>query len=87
MTPFQTPHTSHTPRYGQMTPIQNGPFVHPGAPVSSRGNFSGASPQVRGSGSYSIAQEKMEWEQAAEAWGAPRGKTTPRDTGRSTPRG
>ncbi|KAJ8959605.1 hypothetical protein NQ318_021791 [Aromia moschata] len=40
MTPYQTPHTQQTPRYGQQTPSQhmpgtaphlNGPFLHPGA--------------------------------------------------------
>ncbi|KAL3272900.1 hypothetical protein HHI36_014360 [Cryptolaemus montrouzieri] len=38
MTPYGTPHTQQTPRYGQQTPSQqhmqptmNGPFLHPGA--------------------------------------------------------
>lgn len=40
MTPYQTPHTQQTPRYGHQTPGQNipsaaphmnGPFLHPGA--------------------------------------------------------
>ncbi|GAB0093481.1 Transcription elongation factor SPT6 [Sergentomyia squamirostris] len=35
MTPYHTPHSSQTPRYGQTTPnINNGPFAHPGAPIS-----------------------------------------------------
>ena len=41
MTPYQTPHTSQTPRYNQASsgghsaPHMNGPFLHPGAPISS----------------------------------------------------
>lgn len=40
MTPYQTPHSQQTPRYGHQTPSQaapsptphmNGPFLHPGA--------------------------------------------------------
>lgn len=46
MTPYQTPHTQQTPRYGQQTPAQhlppntaphmNGPFLHPGAATPSQ---------------------------------------------------
>lgn len=46
MTPFQTPHTQQTPRYGQQTPSQhipstappnlNNPFLHPGAATPSQ---------------------------------------------------
>lgn len=44
MTPYQTPHTGQTPRYGQQTPSQstpshhlnNGPFLHPGAVTPSQ---------------------------------------------------
>jgi transcription elongation factor SPT6 len=89
MTPFQTPHTSATPRY-------NGPFAHPGAPVSSRSfresvspyQFPTASPHAR-TGVYSAAaQESMDWQKASESWAAPRNKnSTPREMGRTTPRG
>lgn len=46
MTPYQTPHTSQTPRYGQTTPSQqaqqsNGPFLHPGAPIGQQSRNSG----------------------------------------------
>lgn len=102
MTPYMTPHTSQTPRYGQMTPAQNSGFARPGAPVSGNrgGNFrespfsSGASPRggnmMSSRGFSSQNQESMDWQQAADAWGAPRNNkgTTPRDTmaGRITPR-
>lgn len=47
MTPYNTPHTSATPRYGQQTPLQgstsNGTFVHPAAVSSSRGNYHSSS--------------------------------------------
>lgn len=35
MTPYHTPHHggSQTPRYGQATPSNNGPFLQPGAPI------------------------------------------------------
>lgn len=45
MTPYQTPHTQQTPRYGQQTPSQhlpstaphlNGTFLHPGAVTPSQ---------------------------------------------------
>lgn len=48
MTPYQTPHSQQTPRYGQQTPSQhltsaaasavhmNGPFLHPGAVTPSQ---------------------------------------------------
>lgn len=89
MTPFQTPHTSATPRYNQ-----NGPFVHPGVPISSSRSYRGsvspytqvsASPHAR---NYASAQESLNWQKAAEMWGAPRNKETgtPRDMGRTTPR-
>lgn len=101
MTPYMTPHTSQTPRYGQMTPAQNSGFARPGAPVSGNrgGNSrespfsSGASPRsgnTMGNRGFSQNQESMDWQQAADTWGAPRGNkgSTPRDTmaGRITPR-
>lgn len=41
MTPYATPHTGQTPRYGQQTPssashISNGPFLHPSAVTPSQ---------------------------------------------------
>lgn len=45
MTPYQTPHSQQTPRYGQTTPSQHlptaaphmsGPFLHPGAVTPSQ---------------------------------------------------
>lgn len=41
MTPYTTPHTGQTPRYGQQTPgaashISNGPFLHPSAVTPSQ---------------------------------------------------
>lgn len=55
MTPYQTPHTQQTPRYGQQTPSQhippstaphmNGPFLHPGAATPSQRTPSYRNPQ------------------------------------------
>uniref|UniRef100_A0A6B2EJU3 Transcription elongation factor SPT6 n=1 Tax=Phlebotomus kandelakii TaxID=1109342 RepID=A0A6B2EJU3_9DIPT len=39
MTPYHTPHSSQTPRYGQTTPNMNGPFAHPGAPMSATQHY------------------------------------------------
>lgn len=36
-TPFMTPYTSQTPRYGQTTPSMSGPFLMPGAPMNGGG--------------------------------------------------
>lgn len=98
---MMTPHTSQTPRYGQLTPTQHGQFLRPSAPAS-RGQptyraspfTSGASPKVvmppahaPPSRRYSSAQaEDDEWDKADSAWVK---GTTPRgdSIGRSTPRG
>lgn len=103
MTPYMTPHTSQTPRYGQMTPTQQGQFLRPGAPVSRAPNYraspftSGTSPRVvmppvqhAPNRRYSATQEDEDWDKAADAWEASRNKkgSTPRDSmERSTPRG
>lgn len=73
---MMTPHTSQTPRYGQMTPTQQGQFLRPGAPVS-RTNptyraspfTSGASPRVMmppvqttPNRRYSSAQDDDDWD-------------------------
>lgn len=42
-TPFMTPYTSQTPRYGQTTPSMSGPFVMPGVPMSGQGGSAGGS--------------------------------------------
>ena len=49
MTPYHTPHhaTSQTPRYGQATPSNNGPFLQPGPPIAgSRSQHGQPSPQM-----------------------------------------
>lgn len=57
MTPYATPHTGQTPRYGQQTPgsashMSNGPFLHPSAVTPSqrtpsyRNHMSSQSPMI-----------------------------------------
>lgn len=40
MTPYMTPHSSQTPRYGQATPTQHGQFLRPGAPITNNNSSS-----------------------------------------------
>lgn len=84
MTPYMTPHSSQTPRYGQVTPTQQGQFLRPGAPVSQSRppNYraspftSSASPRVMPSGTSSreqnrraVSQDEEDWDKASSAWG------------------
>lgn len=97
MTPYQTPHTSQTPRYGQTS--SNGPFLHPGAPISSQRSGSyrespyshhmpsphNPSPNIRGYSS--AAQEEVDWDRASDSWANKVGKTRdPHSSGSGTPR-
>lgn len=43
MTPYMTPHSSQTPRYGQATPTQHGQFLRPGAPITNNNSSSSSS--------------------------------------------
>ncbi|KAG5681165.1 hypothetical protein PVAND_010625 [Polypedilum vanderplanki] len=96
-TPFLafTPHSSQTPRYGQMTPTQHGQFLRPSAPVSRQPTnyraspYTGASPRVQQQPRRAQSQEEEDWDRASNAWGGSRNKgSTPRgdSMGRSTPR-
>lgn len=100
MTPYMTPHSSQTPRYGQATPTQHGQFLRPGAPVSRQPQnyrqspHTGSSPRVmqqpRESSRRIQSQEEDDWDRASSAWESSRMKgNTPRadSMGRSTPRG
>lgn len=91
-----TPHTSQTPRYGQMTPTQQGQFLRPGAPATRNQPTyraspftSGASPRVMMPPVHATPNRRHssakddddeEWDMARTAWG----KST---TKGSTPRG
>lgn len=86
MTPYMTPHSSQTPRYGQVTPTQQGQFLRPGAPVTQSrppnyraSPFTSASPRVMPSGTSSsrepsrraaISQDEEDWDKASSAWDA-----------------
>lgn len=70
LTPYQTPmHTPHhgqpTPRYGQQTPSNQGPFVHPGQPAPMPSH---RSTPTQAHVSTPTGGESMDWKKAAEAW-------------------
>jgi hypothetical protein len=96
MTPYHTPHTSQTPRYGQSTPQPgHGGFLHPGAPApSNHRNYASsssshhhhqASPHSR-AGGYVASQESMDWQKASDAWGSRSSNNRPSREGSRTPR-
>lgn len=101
MTPYMTPHSSQTPRYGQGTPTQQGQFLRPGAPVSQNRppNYraspytSSASPRVQSSSreqSRRVTQDEEDWDKASDAWmshSRTKGSTPRAEMGRTTPRG
>ncbi|XP_063222520.1 transcription elongation factor SPT6 isoform X2 [Bacillus rossius redtenbacheri] len=90
MTPYHTPHSSQTPRYGQQTPSHPGPFLHPGSLTPAHRTPShrsaGATPQRPAVAS--MPAEPMDWGKAAEAWAKLKNheQNSPRMDGRATPR-
>ncbi|KAL1488885.1 hypothetical protein ABEB36_014678 [Hypothenemus hampei] len=86
MTPYQTPQSQQTPRYGTPSPAQSmgppGPFAHPSSVSRSSQRSSSSHHRSRSSSGYRShsgfsSAEQMDWQKAAEAWAA-RSRGTPR---------
>uniref|UniRef100_T1GUP5 Transcription elongation factor SPT6 n=1 Tax=Megaselia scalaris TaxID=36166 RepID=T1GUP5_MEGSC len=88
MTPYHTPHSSQTPRYGQSTPRHH---MNSNSSVHSSPSSYGRSPRVGGPppggrGGYGGQQESMDWQKASDAW-ANRRKPPPNRGGHGGPPG